>query len=253
MKEGPAIATIAALLGDPARANMLTALMAGKALTAGELAREAGVTPQTASGHLTRLLDGGLVLVSHQGRHRYYCLASLDVADVIERLMGLAGRNVRPRVRAKPKNEALRHARVCYDHLAGEVAAELFDRLQAMGAFEDDGKRLRLTAAGHAAFAAFGVDVAALQHGRRPLCRACLDWSERRPHLAGSAGAALLARFDTLNWVRRMEGSRVVIVTQTGETRLRNLFAQPMWKLPPGNSSSGKIMDDSGVSKSQSA
>jgi DNA-binding transcriptional ArsR family regulator len=227
MKEGPAIATIAALLGDPARANMLTALMQGKALTSGELAREAGVTPQTASGHLARLLDGGLVQVTHQGRWRYYRLSGADVADVIEGLMGLAGRAGHVRVRPGPKDEAMRRARVCYDHLAGEIATDLFSRLQAMGAFEQDVGRLDLTAAGHAAFAAVGVNAAALAHGRRPLCRACLDWSERRPHLAGAVGAALLARLYELGWTRPVQGSRAILITSAGAAGLGSLFARP--------------------------
>src|SRR6476619_6819155 len=133
MKEGPDIAVIASLLGDPARANMLTALAAGQALTAGELAREAGVTAQTASSHLAKLTAGGLIEGRKQGRHIYFALSGPDVAGVMEALSGLAARTGHTRVRPGPKEPALRHARVCYDHLAGDLGVGLLDSLTHRG------------------------------------------------------------------------------------------------------------------------
>lgn len=215
MKAGPDIALVAALLGDPARANMLTALLGGQALTAGELAREAGVAPQTASGHLSRLEKGGIVTVRRQGRHAYFALSGEDVATVLEGLMGLAARTGHARTRPGPKEPALRRARVCYDHLAGDLGVAMLDSLVASGRItgEDD---LMLTAAGEAFATGFGVDLKALRGSRRPVCRRCLDWSVRRSHLAGSLGAALLARIYAMGWARRVEGSRIVAFTPSG-------------------------------------
>ena len=215
MKVGPDIALVAALLGDPARANMLTALLAGQALTAGELAREAGVAPQTASGHLARLEKGGLVTVRRQGRHAYFALSGEDVAAVLEGLMGLAARTGHARTRPGPREPALRRARVCYDHLAGELGVAMLDGLIAAGRItgEDD---LMLTPAGAAFVVGLGIEPGALAGGRRPVCRRCLDWSVRRSHLAGALGAALLARIYAAGWARQVEGSRIVAFTPSG-------------------------------------
>lgn len=221
MKVGPDIALVAALLGDPARANMLTALLAGQALTAGELAREAGVTPQTASAHLSRLEKGGLIVGRKQGRHSYFALSGDDVAGVLEGLMSLAARTGHARTRPGPKEPALRRARVCYDHLAGELGVAMLDSLVASGRLDAD---LQPTAYGEAFFTALGVDLAALKAGRRPLCRACLDWSVRRSHLAGSLGAAVLDRLYALGWARRLEGERVVAFSAAGERKFAEVF-----------------------------
>jgi len=221
MKVGPDIALVAALLGDPARANMLTALLAGQALTAGELAREAGVTPQTASAHLARLEKGGLIVGRRQGRHSYFTLSGDDVAGVLEGLMSLAARTGHARTRPGPKEPALRRARVCYDHLAGELGVAMLDSLVASGRLDAD---LQPTACGEAFFTALGVDLAALRSGRRPLCKACLDWSVRRSHLAGSLGAAVLDRLYALGWARRLEGERVVAFSAAGERRFAEVF-----------------------------
>jgi len=226
MKEGPTIAAIAALLGDPGRANMLAALMQGRALTATELATEAGVTPQTASGHLALLLDGGLVQVQRQGRHRYYRLFGPDVALVIEGLMTLAGRAGHLRTRPGPKDEALRRARVCFDHLAGAYGVCMFDSLVARGYLAGDGGILKPSEDGRRYLAAFGIDMAALERTRRPLCRECLDWSVRRPHLAGGLGAALLARIVTLGWAERQNRSRIVAFSGDGEQRFLAEFGK---------------------------
>ena len=225
MKDGPNIAGVAALLGDPARANMLTALMGGQALTAGELAREAGVMPQTASGHLAQLLDGGLLLVAQQGRHRYFRLAGPEVAEAIEALMEMAD-GVARRVRPGPRDPAMRTARVCYDHLAGARGVALFRRLCDSGTIALDGTGIAVTERGVAALDRFGIDVAALRRNRRPLCRSCLDWSERTPHLAGALGASLLEKFFEQNWANRVPGSRVVSFTNSGEIALVGFLSQ---------------------------
>lgn len=222
MKEGPDIAMIGALLGDPARANILIALLGGQPLTAGELAREAGVSAQTASGHLGRLHDGGLLAVAKQGRHRYYSLSSSEVAALLEQVLGLAARVGATRTRPGPRDLALREARVCYDHLAGERAVILFERLHGLGALSGEAEELGLTARGLELLSQVGVELDA--RSRRPVCRACFDWSERKPHLAGQAGAGLLDRFMALGWVRRSPGSRAVSVTFTGASALDRLF-----------------------------
>ena len=224
MKTGPDIALIASLVGDPARANILTALMSGGALTASELAREAGVTQQTASSHLGKLQEGGLIAVEKQGRHRYYRLSGHDVAAVLEGLAGLAARAGHLRVRTGPKDPALRRARVCYDHLAGELAVRMFDHLIASGALIQGGEAVGLSADGERFIAELGIDLAGVSRSRRPLCKSCLDWSERRSHLAGGLGAALLARFQELKWLRRIEGTRIVALAPEGERRFAALF-----------------------------
>src|SRR5215813_8477980 len=200
MKDGPNIAAVAALLGDPARANMLTALMHGRALTATELAQEAGVMLSTASGHLGKLQDAGIVDTEKQGRHRYFRLSGSDVASVLEGLMGVAARTGHMRVRTGPRDPELRRARVCYDHLAGDAAVRMYDHLQAAGMIAATAGALRLTRAGERFFSAVGIDLDAAANTRRPLCRACLDWSERRHHLAGALGAALLHHIYDRGW-----------------------------------------------------
>jgi DNA-binding transcriptional ArsR family regulator len=212
MKHGPDISKLAAVIGDPARAAMLSALMAGKALTSSELAAEAGVTAATASSHLAKLQDAALVRVRAQGRHRYWTLADPEVAHVLEILMGLAARS-EPRIRTGPKDMAMRKARVCYDHLAGDYGVRLFAALVEKGVIVemDDGISL---GTGSARFIAeTGLQ---LKPGR-PTCRACLDWSERRTHLAGALGAALLARFFELGWAKRDCETRAVRFTADGE------------------------------------
>jgi DNA-binding transcriptional ArsR family regulator len=224
MKVGPDIAMIGALVGDPARANMLTALLAGQALTAGELAREAGVTAQTASSHLSRLEAGGLLVQRKQGRHRYYALSGEDVAGLLEAMMGLAARTGHTRVRTGPKEPALRRARVCYDHLAGELAVSMLEHLVARGFVVENGDKLSLTPTGETFMAALGLDLPALSHARRPLCKGCLDWSVRRTHLAGALGAALLDRFYGLGWAAREPGTRLVSFTPRGLEAFREIF-----------------------------
>ncbi len=218
---------VAALVGDPARSNMLTALMTGRALTASELAHQAGVTPQTASSHLSKLESGGLVEQEKQGRHRYYRLSDPDVAAVLEGLEGLAARAGHMRVRTGPKDPALRHARVCYDHLAGDLGVQMLDSMKQQKWLRQRKQDIELTDEGERFLTdTLQISAEALAHPRRPLCRACLDWSERRHHLAGTLGAAILTRFTELKWATRDDtpGSRVVNFTRQGEKRFTALF-----------------------------
>ena len=217
MKEGPNISFVAALVGVPARANMLCALMDGRALTASELAREAGVTAQTASSHLAKLISGGLLAEEKQGRSRYYRISGQDVAHMLEGLMGIAARTGHMRARTGPRDPELRRARVCYDHLAGELGVALFDRLTENGLIQNGAEGLRLTPPGRSRLEAFGLDLAGLEQGRRPLCRACLDWSERRSHLGGAIGKALLEEFMRRHWLRHEKPGRVLRVSPDGE------------------------------------
>jgi DNA-binding transcriptional ArsR family regulator len=227
MKDGPSIAKVAALIGDHARAEVLTALMADRALTATELAGIAGVTKQTISAHLAKLLVAGLVAVEHQGRHRYFRLADPDVAALLESLMGVAFRTGAVRLRSNPREPALRKARVCYDHLAGELGVMAYESLLAQKVLAVGEESVRLTPAGGRWFAALGIDVPALATQRRAFCRPCLDWGERRHHLGGALGTALLERIDELGWARRSEGSRVMAFTPPGERAFRALFPAP--------------------------
>lgn len=221
MKDGPHFAGIAALIGDRARADILAALMGGQALTATELAGVAGVSKPTMSAHLARLLDGRLVAVEAQGRHRYFRLADEDVAEVLESLMGVAYRTGALRLKSSPREPALRKARVCYDHLAGELGVLAFDRFQERRFLRHGDDGLQLTGAGERFFGGLGVELAP-PASRRPACRVCLDWSERRHHLAGAVGAALLDRLYALRWARREKASRVVLFTPQGERTFRD-------------------------------
>jgi DNA-binding transcriptional ArsR family regulator len=214
MPAGPDIAGIAALVGEPARGRMLTALMDGRALTATELALEGGVAPSTASSHLEKLTRAGLVAIQKQGRHRYFRLAGPSVAAALEGLMAIApgGRGPRP----GPRDEGLRRARVCYDHLAGDAGVRLLAGLAERGWVRLSGDAIAVTAAGEEGLRRFGIDLAALRAARRPLCRSCLDWSERKLHLAGSLGAAVLDRLLALRLARREIGSRALLLSPRG-------------------------------------
>src|SRR6516162_3444268 len=227
MKVGPDIAMVASLVGDPARANMLTALMTGRALTATELAHQAGITPQTASAHLGKLEIGGLIEQEKQRRHRYYRLADPDVAGVLEGLAGLAARAGHMRLRTGPKDPALRRARICYDHLAGDLGVQMLDSMRTQKLVRQKKQDIELTTEG-ARFLEKNLQISpdTLAHPRRPVCKACLDWSERRHHLAGTLGAALMSRFTELKWAARDQapGSRVVNFTRVGEKRFAALF-----------------------------
>jgi DNA-binding transcriptional ArsR family regulator len=214
---GNTIAEVAALIGDAARANILSALMGGRALTAGELARHAGVSAQTTSGHLARLLEAELITVEKQGRHRYFRLASSEIAHAMEALMAVAAEGPKRYRPTGPKDEALRTARTCYDHMAGRLGVALADSLcehghivlsDGLGAVTDEGQQF---------FREFGIDLETAARSKRPFCRTCLDWSERRPHLAGHVGAALFSRSLDLAWITRIPESRALKITNAGQ------------------------------------
>ncbi len=224
MKDGPNIARIASLLGDPARADVLTALMTDRALTATELAAIAGVTKQTMSAHLSKLLNAALVAVDQQGRHRYFRLADPDVAALLESLMGVAFRTGAVRLIASPREPALRRARICYDHLAGEVGVTAYEALLRHGVIENPRGALELSGYGIEWFRRLGIDTAAVARQRRTFCRPCMDWSERRHHLAGALGAALWSRIADLKWATRDAHSRVIGFTPRGQRAFRELF-----------------------------
>ena len=224
MKDGPSIVGIAAVIGDHARAEMLTALMGGRALTATELAHAAGITKQTGSAHLRKLLDARLITMEPQGRHRYFRIASEEVAQVLESLMSVAFNIATVRHHTGPREPALRKARVCYDHLAGELGVSIYERLQRQRAFDNGDAGIELSDTGRRMLKAFGVDTATLERQRRVLCRVCMDWSERRHHLAGALGAALLDRILELHWAVRDRKSRVVHLRPAGERALQKLF-----------------------------
>jgi DNA-binding transcriptional ArsR family regulator len=217
MKDGPDIAIIAAQIGDPARANILMALMSGLPLTATELAREAGVSSSTASGHLAKLRENGLVICASKGRYRYFRIADVDVAHAVEALVTVASRAGHMRTRPGPKDEAMRRARSCYDHLAGRLAVDLFEYwvLQRVLRWHDD--LVFLTSTGERFVEERGIDVANLKHQKRPLCRTCIDWSERRHHLGGSIGAAILSHAVEKRWAVREPASRAVTFSVAGE------------------------------------
>ena len=231
MASNALFAEIAALSGDPGRASMLHALMDGRALTATELARAAGITPQTASGHLSRMTAVGLLSVEKQGRHRYHRLAAPSVARMLESIMQVAAELEpdRRRLTVGPKDAALRKARTCYDHLAGQLGVRLTDALIERGHIELTSDAGILTDTGIIFLREIGIDTEPMlarrtKHSGRVLCRPCLDWSERRPHLAGAVGAAICAHSLHQGWTTRLAGTRAILVTRTGERVFREKF-----------------------------
>jgi DNA-binding transcriptional ArsR family regulator len=213
------LAVVAACAGDPARASMLQLLMDGRAFTAGELSAAAGVTAQTASGHLARMVDAGLLTVASQGRHRYYRLSSPLVAQMLEGMMVVAASNA---VMTGPGNAAMRKARSCYDHLAGKLGVGIADRLVEAGhvTLTDEGGEV--TPSGKMFFMRLGIDVATPSH--RVFCRPCLDWSERRYHLAGVLGDRIMHFCFDEGWVKQKPKDRVVEITPLGVRKFREVF-----------------------------
>jgi hypothetical protein len=200
--------------------------VAGPALTATELAGEAGVTRSTVSGHLAKLEKASLVTVERQGRHRYFRVADPDVVALLEALLPVAARAGHLRLRAGPRDPELRRARSCYDHLAGDLAVRMFDAFVDRGLLGRKGEALRVTAAGRRFFARKEIDIAAIEHSRRPLCRCCLDWSERRSHLSGALGAAIFSHILTQGWAARRAGSRIVRFAPGGEQNIAAWYSR---------------------------
>ncbi len=214
-------ASITALIAEPSRARMLWNLLDGRALTATELATAANVSPQSASNHLAKLTEANLLVAEHQGRHRYYRFARPEVAYVIESIANLIA-PVQPFHQPERVAQEIRYARSCYDHLAGQVAIELMKTfIQAEFVRETGQKSIQVTDRGWEWFATLGIEQEEMKKtSRRLLARTCLDWTERKPHLAGALGAELLKKFIELGWIRRKTNSRVVILTNIGRAQL---------------------------------
>jgi len=218
------VAEVAALVGDPARANILCALLGGRALTASELAYSARITPQTASGHLAKLANAKLLTLVKQGRHRYYRLAGSRVGRMLESLMDVASM-APPRYRPLSSLEKKwRRARTCYDHLAGQLGVGIAERLCAGGHLILGDEGGDITPAGDKLLSKLGVDLERARVGRRVFCRPCLDWTERLPHLGGALGAAFAERCFELGWVEHMRDSRGLNITPTGQRALLENF-----------------------------
>ena len=218
------IAAIASLIGDTTRANMLCALMGGQALTAGELSRNAGVTPQTGSEHLAKMVEANLLKTVKQGRHRYYRLASAQVAHGIDALMSIAADGPKRHHPIGPRERDMRLARSCYDHIAGRLAVAIADSLSERGHILLSDEGALVTEQGNAFFSGFGIDLQDGSRSKRPLCRTCLDWSERRHHIAGRVGTALFQRTLDLGWVTRRTDSRALKITPAGDKGFREIF-----------------------------
>ena len=224
MISGPIIAEIAALVGDPARATMVSALLDGRALTASELAFSARITPQTASAHLAKLTEAGVLSVIRSGRHRYFRLASPTVADMIDGIVAVALEK-RPRYRPLSRRaRALGAARICYDHLAGRLSVDLTDALVAREHLVPDDEVAEITPDGVRFLTEFGVALPAGRSNRPSFCRLCLDWTERRPHIAGAVGVEITRRCFDLGWIERVAESHAVIVTSSGRRGFHKTF-----------------------------
>ena len=220
----PMLAEVAQMVADPGRANILSTLMDGHALTAGELATVAGVTPQTTSSHLAKLVERRLLAVERRGPRRFYRLATPLIARMLEGMMTVAASGP-PRFRPPSRiDDQKRRARTCYDHLAGELGVALTDSMVERGHIEMDADAGELTVDGPAFLAGLGVDLASPVRSRRAFCRPCLDWSERRMHLAGRVGAAIAGLAFQRDWIRRRHKNRSVEITADGATALRQLF-----------------------------
>jgi DNA-binding transcriptional ArsR family regulator len=218
------VAGCAALLGDRTRIALLLALTEADSLAASELARRAGVSAPTASAHLAKLVDGGLVTVEPSGRHRYFRLAGPEVAEALEAISVIASPRPVRSLRDATRGEAVRAARTCYDHLAGQLGVRLAHALDASRILAARDGAYVVTARGERELTSFGLNIAQLRLRRRPLTRACLDWSERRFHLAGALGAAVTSRLFELGWIERLGSGRAVRLTDAGRDGLRDRF-----------------------------
>ncbi|CAG2140989.1 hypothetical protein LMG19282_01957 [Cupriavidus campinensis] len=229
MEYAPGISQLAGLLADPGRAAMLWALMDGSARPAGELAMIAGLSASSTSGHLARMSEGGLLAVETRGRNRYYRLATPEIGVAIEALASASLASQPPRLRAVPVSRtappALRQARTCYDHLAGELAVGLFERMSEAGWLIVSGSTVDLSAPGAEAMGQLGIDLGATRRKRRQFACTCPDWSERKPHLGGALGAALLESLLARGWIERTDTSRALRVTPRGQREIVNVAA----------------------------
>lgn len=218
----PNIIEVASLIGDKSRATILYSLMDGRMIPASELAKMARISPQTASSHLGKLVEGGLLTIEAHGRHRYYKLASAEIASVLEGLAVIAPSMQVKSLRESDQSKQLHYARTCYDHLAGKAGVALAERLVAMNVIEKES--YRLTENGFHILQQFGVHLNRNAKSKRPLCRQCLDWSERRYHVAGIVGAAITTRLFELTWIKRIPSTRAVVITEAGKSGLTEFF-----------------------------
>ncbi|QSB09858.1 helix-turn-helix domain-containing protein [Lysinibacillus sp. FSL K6-0057] len=220
----PNMAEVAALLGETSRATILASMMDGRFHTASELAYMAAIKPQTASFHLAKLVEGKLIKVEKQGRHRYFQLADEDIAQFLESFLAISPP---PEVRSLKQSsqiKLLQDARTCYDHLAGKLGVQLTESMMNAGYIKLDDKQFILTDEGTLFFTTFGIDLAALKRKRRSFSHACLDWSERRYHLAGALGSELLNQFFNLDWLIRVPSIRAIKVTEKGKIGFKEVF-----------------------------
>lgn len=231
MSTTPNIAEMAALIADPSRSAMLLALLGGQTLLASELALQARITPQTASTHLAKLVEGRLLTVQARGRHRYFRLSSAEVAHVLESLITIAPPVKVRSLRQSDQTKALHCARTCYDHIAGEVGVAVAETMVQRQWLVLGEKEFTVTAAGRVGLLALGIDVAGLSLGRRPLAKPCLDWSERRYHVAGVLGASLAELFFSRGWIVRLPATRAIRVTNLGTAGFGQYFYLPSEKL----------------------
>jgi DNA-binding transcriptional ArsR family regulator len=224
MSISPNVAEVAALLGETSRATILTSLLDGRFHTASELAYMAAIKPQTASFHLSKLVDGNLVIVEKHGRHRYYQLANEEIARILESFLAISPP---PEVRSLKQSrqmKLLQNARTCYDHLAGKLGVELTEAMLAAGYLEKEAQEFTITTAGEQFFTDFGIDLVELRGKRRSFSHACLDWSERHHHLAGALGSGLLKKFLTLGWITQDPSIRAVTITDKGKIGFKKTF-----------------------------
>jgi len=212
----PDISIIASLIGDPTRASMLTALMGGKALTATELALEADITAPTASSHLNKLVAGQLLIVRKQGRHKYFQLQGFEIAELLESLLNISSKVQQTKIATGPSDPRLRESRVCYDHLAGELGVALYDALARNGYIINEQNDTIFTESGREFFTSIGVDFNKIKSNKRPLCKSCLDWSERKNHLAGTIGQWILTDIYQQGFAKKDIDSRAVVFTDKG-------------------------------------
>lgn len=224
MNSNPNLAEVASLIGNPSRAAMLVSLLGGKALPAGDLARAARISPQTASTHLAKMINAGLLIQESYGRHKYFRLANSEVGHALEALQTISPPKPIRSLRESNQLHALQFARTCYDHLAGKIGVALTDRLIEMNFIEKSGKEFILNAKGKTKLHEFGVTVEKSPKSRRCFARQCLDWSERRYHLAGSLGASLTRRLFELKWIENLPDGRAVRVTDAGIKGLSDEF-----------------------------
>ncbi|CAM3819222.1 winged helix-turn-helix domain-containing protein [Aeromicrobium ponti] len=225
MRSGPDASTIASLISDPSRAAILTVLMDGRSHPAGDLAYAANIKPQTASFHLAKMLEVNVVSLEKQGRHRYYRIENIEIAKALETLLAISPQPKVKSFKQVTENENLRFARTCYDHLAGKLGVKLMDALVDKGYIIEESNEILITKEGEIFLELFDIPLDIVRKKRRSFVHKCLDWSERRHHLAGALGHELFERFFELQWIERMEKTRAIRITSAGRKGLNELLS----------------------------